>query len=317
MPSSFSSVQLYDVATEQNFDEDAYLAANPDVRAAVHAGHLKSGIHHFRAFGMKERRRLKFGTNIENIRSEKLKKLHPLLLHDVTPSASGKLDYLTSDLKEKYNIVDTENVSAHPYDPVIVEMIYQNKDGLILDAGAGLRNIYYGNVINYDIVDYETTDVIGVGEELPFVDNSFEGVISIAVLEHVKDPFKCAAEISRVLKLGGQLICCVPFLQPLHGYPHHYYNMTHQGLRSLFDKYLKVERQEVIDSVHPVHAISWILGSWAQGLHGPIRDAFLKMTVTDLTGDPWVMVNEPYARGLSNEKKFELACGTLLIGRKE
>src|SRR5262249_29855767 len=136
--------------------------------------------------GMKERRRLKFGTNIENIRWEKLEKLRPLLLHDVAPSASGKLDYLTSDLKEKYNIVGTDNVSAHPYDPVIVEMIHQNKDGLILDAGAGLRNIYYGNVINYDIVDYETTDVIGVGEELPFVDNSFEGVISIAVLEKTR-----------------------------------------------------------------------------------------------------------------------------------
>jgi hypothetical protein len=26
----------------------------------------------------------------------------------------------------------------------------------------------------------------------------------------------------------------VPFLQPLHGYPHHYYNMTGEGLRNLF-----------------------------------------------------------------------------------
>src|SRR5262249_44131491 len=99
MPSAFSAVQLYDVATEQNFDEDAYLAVNPDVRAAVNAGRLKSGLDHFRAFGMKERRRLKFATNIENIRSEKFEKLRLLLRHDVTPSASGKLEYLTSDLK--------------------------------------------------------------------------------------------------------------------------------------------------------------------------------------------------------------------------
>ena len=87
------------------------------------------------------------------------------------------------------------------------------------------------NVVNYEIVDYDTTDVIGLGDTLPFNDCVFDAVISIAVLEHVRYPFACAAEIVRVLKRGGELECSVPFLQPLHGYPHHYYNMTSQGLR--------------------------------------------------------------------------------------
>jgi hypothetical protein len=42
------------------------------------------------------------------------------------------------------------------------------------------------------------------------------------------------------LKPGGELICAVPFRSLYHGYPHHYYNMTHQGLGNLFDATLKI-----------------------------------------------------------------------------
>jgi hypothetical protein len=34
----------------------------------------------------------------------------------------------------------------------------------------------------------------------------------------------------------------VPFLQPLHGYPHHYFNMTHMGVRSLFEDQIEIEQ---------------------------------------------------------------------------
>jgi len=87
---------------------------------------------------------------------------------------------------------------------------------LVLDCGAGFRDMYYPNVVNYEIVAYPTTDVLGVGEELPFKDNSFDVVISVAVLEHVRYPWRCADEIARVLKSGGTLVAMVPFLQPLH-----------------------------------------------------------------------------------------------------
>lgn len=76
----------------------------------------------------------------------------------------------------------------------------------------------------------------GVGEVLPFKNNSFDALISLAVLEHVKDPWRCVSEILRELKPGGEIICCVSFLQPFHGYPHYYYNMTAQGLKNIFDE---------------------------------------------------------------------------------
>ena len=39
---------------------------------------------------------------------------------------------------------------------------------------------------------------------------------------------------SRVVRPGGRIYVAVAFLQPYHGYPHHYYNMTLQGLEQLF-----------------------------------------------------------------------------------
>jgi ubiquinone/menaquinone biosynthesis C-methylase UbiE len=123
--------------------------------------------------------------------------------------------------------------------------------------------MYYTNVVNNEIVAYDTTDVLGVSEELPFTDNSFDAVLvlSLAVLEHVKDPFKCAAEISRIIKPGVSIYCVVPFLQPLHGYPHHYYNMSIQGLKNLFNDTLEIERQGIIASGLTIWILTWFLNS--------------------------------------------------------
>jgi SAM-dependent methyltransferase len=45
--------------------------------------------------------------------------------------------------------------------------------------------------------------VTGVGERLPFVDNSFDCVSSYQTLEHVKDPRQVIAEMVRVTRPGG------------------------------------------------------------------------------------------------------------------
>jgi ubiquinone/menaquinone biosynthesis C-methylase UbiE len=126
--------------------------------------------------------------------------------------------------------------------------------------------------------------VLGVAEELPFVDNAFDAVISVAVLEHVRDPFTAAKEITRVLKPDGKLFCCVPFLCPFHGYPNHYYNMTHVGLANLF-RDLKVVNQAVYPISGPIHTLVWLLGYWLAGLEGNTKEDFLNMQIRDLTTD--------------------------------
>ncbi len=247
----------------------------------------------------------------------KLEKISKIIRQDLPYIKSDHhFNFLTGELQKKYNIIDTENVSSNDYDPIALSIIEKCADGLVLDCGCGKRSHYYKNVVNFEIVAYETTDVLGVGEELPFKDNSFDAVFSLAVLEHVKDPFKCAAEIARVMKPGAELYCVVPFLQPLHGYPHHYYNMSTQGLKNLFEEHLHIDKQEIIASGLPIWTLSWFLGSWINGLEGKTREEFLNMRVIDLIGNPIDYLGRNFVTELSFEKNVELACTTALFAKK-
>ena len=312
------SILLEAQATEDNFDEAGYLAANPDVAAAVGRGDFRSGRQHFQTHGHREGRRLRLsGAALAEAKARKLERLRPFLRGDLPSTTSERgIDFLSESLRKQFNIVDTDAVSSNDYDGHVLGLIDRHKDGLVLDCGAGKRARYFDNVINFEIVAYDTTDVRGVGEELPFVDGTFDAVISIAVLEHVKDPFRCAAEIARVLKPGGELICCVPFLQPYHGYPHHYYNMTHQGLRNLFEPAIAVDRIEVYESVGPIWTLTWIASSWADGLSGAAREAFLNLRVRDLIAPAQQFLSAPFVRELPAAKNLELASACVLFGRK-
>lgn len=304
-------------ATKAGFDEQGYLLANPDVAAAVQRGTFKSGRQHFLSFGAKERRKMRRVGDIEPLRREKMKKIARSLRTDMPSTKKGhKFNFLTDELRQETGIVDTDAVSANGYDEHCMRLVNTFNDGLVLDCGAGRRDTYFDNVVNFEIVDYDTTDVLGVGEELPFKDDTFDAVISVAVLEHVKDPFRCANEIIRVLKPGGELYCVVPFLQPLHGYPHHYYNMSHQGLRSLFGHHLTVTDQDVLASTGPIWALTWIVQRWAAQLPPAQRDQFLSLCMSDLTENPIALLAQPWVAALPKEAQFELASATALFATK-
>ena len=252
-----------------------------------------------------------------HVKRRKLERTRPLLRPECDiRDMPGYFDALTPELRQRAAVADTENVSANNYDPTAKDLIEKYADGLILDCGAGLRNVYYDNVVNLEIVPYPTTDVLAVGECLPFRDGSFDAVFSFNVLEHVRDPFACAAEIARVLKPGGELYCVVPFLQPLHGYPHHFYNMTHEGLRTLFEPHLRVEKQEVLASGLPIFTLTWFLRRWAAELPEMARYHFLRMRVEDLIGEPVKYLSSPAVKELPAAVNFELASATALFARK-
>lgn len=316
-----NQINLGEVATTDNFTEEGYLEANFDVRAAIRKGLFKNGREHFDIFGKNENRILYSDRQLEDLivmRQDKMSRIMPFVRVELPYDTQGsKLNFLTKDIQNSFNIIATENISANRYDTHIISMIRDLPNGVILDCGAGLRNIYYSNVYNYEIVNYITTDIIGVGEVLPFKDNTFDGVISIAVLEHVKDPFKCAEEIIRVLKPGGRLISCIPFLQPYHGYPHHYYNMTHQGHANLYESKLASFSIEVLKSMKPIHTLTWFLQKYANGLTDPaLRNRFLSQTVADFVNAPTSIVEADFVSGLNTEAEMELACATLLTGTK-
>lgn len=309
------SLRLIVPATEANFEESGYLRANPDVARALNDSGLESGRQHFDIFGKNESRMLRLPIP-KDVKARKLARILPLLREPETCSITNQhIDCLSDALRAEFRIIGTDSVSAHEYDQEALALIERNQGRMVLDCGAGLRNTYYDDVVNYEIVAYDSTDVLGVAERLPFKDDSFDAVMSLNVLEHVKDPFQAARELIRVLKPGGELMCVAPFLQPLHGYPHHYYNMTATGLLNLFEP-LSDKRISVYGAMRPIHALSWILNSYHAGLPPEQRGQFAAMTVAELMAPPTELERTAIATSLGEKASTELASAHALFGFK-
>ncbi len=226
------------------------------------------------------------------------------------------LNMLTEEMVRQCKIVTTENVSAHLYDEVARDIIDRARaaDGMVLDCGSGLRSEINENVVTTEVVDYPSTDLLAVNQKLPIEDDAFDGVLSLNVLEHVSDPFGCARELVRVLKPGGTLYCVVPFLQPEHGYPDHFFNMTRSGIRHLFEGKGSVQDHYVPMSGHPFWTMHWFLSWYAQELPGPERDRLEQMTIKEIISRPvesWLL--EGIVQRLSERGRWQLASTTALI----
>lgn len=156
-------------------------------------------------------------------------------------------------------------VSRHPYSEESLRIIEEHRDEWVLDLGAGGKLQRWGNVVQIDIFRYPMTDVVGSADRLPFRDNSFGAVISQAVFEHLQYPQAAVEEIRRVLKPGGVIKIDTAFLQPEHGYPHHFYNATETGLREWFREF-DVRWSGVEPHQHPRWSLSWFLGVYLDRL---------------------------------------------------
>lgn len=216
----------------------------------------------------------------------------------------------------------TDGVSAHPY-PTLLEKHLSTERARVgegfmaLDFGAGVKAVERADVIYLEVFDYPSTDLLSVGQALPFADATFDMVCTLAVLEHVDDPFACAAEIVRVLKPGGLLFSGIPFMQPEHGYPDHFFNATRSGHRKLYGEAIRIVDHLVDDHQHPWLSLQWFLGSYAKGLEGEARAAFRSMTVEEILGHRyWRHRDEPRLAGLGDDARWELASATTLVGRR-
>ncbi len=203
------------------------------------------------------------------------------------PHAGCGLDFLPPTLRHQFRIEDAPDISAHYYDDVAKNIIedVRRKGGRVLDCGSGLRPTIDDTVICLDVEHFPSVDVLAVNQRLPFRSAVFDAVLSLNVLEHVTDPFACAAELVRVLKPGGTLYCCIPFLQPEHGYPHHYFNATRSGLRELFPKDLEVLQHVVPRSGEPVWTLEWFLSVYAAQLPSREKKRFLNLRMKDIAGN--------------------------------
>jgi SAM-dependent methyltransferase len=112
------------------------------------------------------------------------------------------------------------------------------------------------------------------GHHLPFADETFDGVVVQAVLEHVLDPPRVIAEIYRVLKPRGIIYAETPFMQPVHEGPYDFARWTETGHRRLFRMF---EALDTGVTAGPATSLLWSLCYFARSL--PRRRSQLQLVL--------------------------------------
>ncbi len=119
--------------------------------------------------------------------------------------------------------------------------------GRVLDIGGGASPyasylLPHTQLFNLDIECNAATNLVADAHRLPFSSGSLDAVICTNVLEHLREPTICLAEITTALRAGGELIVIVPFLFKVHPNPEDHWRFTWQCLERLF-----AEDYEIID----------------------------------------------------------------------
>jgi SAM-dependent methyltransferase len=135
---------------------------------------------------------------------------------------------------------------------------FDTESQLVADLGSGTSE-YRETVVCVDGVGYPNVHVVANLECLPFQNDSLAGIVSVAVLEHARNPAVHVAEMRRVLEPGGRLLCFIPFIQGFHASPHDYQRYTKEGLRQLFAEF---EIVDVTVGAGPTSGLLWILQEW-------------------------------------------------------
>lgn len=167
--------------------------------------------------------------------------------------------------------------------PLAYKWVLENlgPDALVLDCGSGDRKFPDQRVVSFEYMPFELPDVFGDGHLLPFADSSFDAVFSQAVMEHMRDPYLAAREISRITKPGGLIYVESAFMQPLHAVPYHFFNTTSWGIEAIFgDADVNVEISEWFGPLSG--SIEWYLNSCGGGgltqiEREQLRQLFLKV----------------------------------------
>jgi SAM-dependent methyltransferase len=133
---------------------------------------------------------------------------------------------------------------------------------LILNVGAGFSD-YGPRVVNTDIFNSGTTDVISSGLQLPFADECASLVILQGVLEHVSDADRTLAECIRVLRKGGKFYTEMPFMQPYHESP---IDMRRCTLPGLAEMCKPLEHVESGMNIGPASTLTWITRELIAGI---------------------------------------------------
>ena len=129
---------------------------------------------------------------------------------------------------------------------------HPKKQFLNLGCGTSLGK---ANLKNLDCYLGSNVDIVADLHQIPLAENSLDGVTSVAVLEHIKEPTIVVKETLRILKPGAIAHFNIPFMQPYHASPDDFQRFTSSGLRHLFRNFEIIELQSMGG---PASAMFWL-----------------------------------------------------------
>jgi SAM-dependent methyltransferase/uncharacterized protein YbaR (Trm112 family) len=187
---------------------------------------------------------------------EKLISHHKTLLADrgeskLRKTIRGLIPTISKNIKGKANYSRMSDVllGQSPSPRVLVI------GGRILGQGMeALTSNTAVELVESDVSFGTRTMLICDAHDIPFADESFDGVIVQAVLEHVADPYRCCEEIHRVLKEKGVVYSETPFMQQVHSGRLDFTRFTHLGHRRLFRRFEEIDSGAVCG---PGMALAW------------------------------------------------------------
>lgn len=129
--------------------------------------------------------------------------------------------------------------------------------GALYDLGSGespYKEFFLLHADTYVAVDWAGSfhdtkaDVVAnLNEPLPIDSEVANSIVSLSVLEHLREPQLMLSEAFRILKKDGAIVLQVPWQWPIHEAPHDYFRYTPYGLAFLFERAgfvdVKVEAQ--------------------------------------------------------------------------
>ncbi|MDQ3929002.1 MAG: methyltransferase domain-containing protein [Chloroflexota bacterium] len=201
------------------------------------------------------------------------------------------------------------------YDPWLHRVVLQSlpASAIVLDLGAGNLTLDLPNVIRMDVTLTPYVDVVGDAHMMPFLSGTVDFVFSLAVIEHLRQPFDAAQETHRVLRNGGYVYGECNFVFAYHGYPHHYFNASEQGLEQVFHSFEKF-RTGVAPYQMPSAALEMVLGTylhWMQPGDVPGATTF-RLLLQEILSLP--IAN--YDSLFTEEGALNVAAGVFFFGRK-
>jgi SAM-dependent methyltransferase len=116
----------------------------------------------------------------------------------------------------------------------------------VLDAGAGegryKRNFVKQRYCGVDLGvgdaawNYGGLETVADLGALPFRDGLFDAAVHIVTIEHLREPGRALAEMSRTMRPGAPLLIAAPHEWEVHQAPHDYFRYTRYGLAYLLER---------------------------------------------------------------------------------